>query len=450
MRVQRSLAAAAVVAALGAASTTAHAAVDPVPYSFTGSPVTLANGPSGGPTLTAGVYRVTLPNDGSERSFTIDRNKLRSFMATVVTDEREGTSPFLTSDHTTEVKSVDEKGDECSSATDERGEDGPAGITVTNLGVDDDEELTRQAGYFNSTCRESTKLTITITHTASPANGQTQAEIHLTDEPKASGNLGSATTSGQTAMLKAPKGEEHEEVPPGQGFGSAATLTTGSYPAMLTVGSRAFYRVRVGWGQRLAATMTVPGQDKNFAPPLAVDVTLSIWSPQRVWLKASPKDYQFSHTTSLSKNMSESKTIGTYTAPVLWANRKVDSLSLSGSEVESAAVRFTTVPGWYYVTVNTQPKKPSDDEQLPQSVPQIPADLNILVQGQEQSGPSFVNAAGASVAQPPSGQMSVGQGIDQGTKVPWVQLGLSALAVGAAAAAVFWAMRSRRRDARQA
>lgn len=441
---RKSAAAVLTSAALGLSSLTpAHAAIEPQEYGFSGKQVTLATATTGGPELKAGVYRTELPNDGSPRSFTINRNQMRTFLASVLTDEREGKSLKVTGEHKTEVKIVDPKGESCSSTSQSLSKDDPASILALTIGVDDDEEVSRGSGYFSSSCREATKLSISISHTAVPSSGRTKAEILLTDEPKATGTLGSAATAAQTGELRAPDGSLRDEVEAGTGFGDAATLTTGTYPVKLTVGARQFYRVRLDWGQRLAATVTVPGRDSNFGSPIAVDVSAALWSPQRVRLEARPKDYDYSDSVSMSANMSKVNTIGTYTAPVLWANRKAESGA--AEQVPLDSLEYTTTPGWYYLTIWTRPSRySSSDEPMPDKVSAIPADLNIAVVGAAQNGPTFINASGAQVAQPAKGEMSIGQGVSQDDPFPWLKVTLSALAVLAAAAAVIWALRSRR------
>lgn len=428
---------------VGASTDPAHATIEPTGYEFGGKQVTLASGKSGGPDLRAGLYRTQLPNDGSPRSFQINRNQMRTFLASVLTYEKNGTNFLLGADHKTEITFTDAGGDTCGNQSEKLAEGEPAGIVVTDLGVDDDEELSR-AGYVGTACREATTLTATITHTGSPANASTAAEILITDEPKATEGTGAAASAAETTMIKAPAGEPKDEVEPGTGFSTAATLTPGTYPVKLTVGARIFYRVRLEWGQRLAATMTVPAKDSNFGSPIALESTVSTWSPQRVFLEIQPKDYNYGREASLSANSSEVKTVGSYTAAVRWANR---SKSSSGNgEIGYEALPWTAVPGWYYVSVNTQPRTPVDaDKPLPDSAPQVPAELSIAVVGEPQPGPRMVNAAGQTVAPAAAGQMSVGSGASTGTSFPWAKAGLSLVTVLLAGAAMVWALR--RKDA---
>lgn len=443
VRFRKSAAAVLTSAALVATGTApAHAAIEPQAYGTSGKQVTLATDKTGGPELKAGLYQAELPNDGSPRSFTINRNQMRTFLASVLTDEREGKALKATGEHKTKVSILDAKGDDCTSDTGTLSKDAALTFLNVNVGVDDDEDVSR-GNYLRGTCRESTKLSISIEHNGIPANGRTKAEVLLTNEPKGTGSVGSPATVAQTATLKAPDGKVRGEVAPGKGFGDAATLVAGTHSLKLGVGTQAFYKVRLDWGQRLAVTLRVPGKDTNFASPIAVEVSTRIWTPQRIALDANPKDYQYSDSLSMSANSSKGATIGTYTAPVLWANRYAKSES--GNEVPQASLQWTTTPGWYYVTVWTRPASfSSSDEPMPDSVPPIPADLNIAVVGDVQQGPTFVNTGGAKLAQPGKGEMSIGQGVQTGAPFPWAKVALSALAVLAAAAAVLWALRSRR------
>ena len=419
-------------------STTPARAIQPTGYAFSGTQVTLANAETGGPALTPGLHRTQLPNDGSPRSFTVNRNQLRTFVASVLTYEKNGSNLLLADDHETEVKITSPDGDDCDTQKETLREGEPAGIVVTNVGFDDDEKLSRN-GYVGSTCREATTLNVTVAHTGGGA-GSTDAEILITDEPKGVGDTGAAASAAERTAIKAPAQAPKDEVAPGTGFAGAATLTPGTYPVKLKVGARIFYKVRLDWGQRLAATMTVPAKDSNFGSPIALESTISIWSPQRIFLGVQPKDYQFSREASMSANNSEVKTIGSYTAAVRWANRSASSGD--NGEIAYATVPFTSVPGWYYVSVNTQPRTPvSSDTPVPATTPDVPAELSVAVVGEAQPGPRLVNSAGAEVAAPSAGQLSVGNGVSQDDPFPWVKTGLSAVAILAAGAAVVWGLR---------
>ena len=74
----------------------------------------------------------------------------------------------------------------------------------------------------------------------------------------------------------------------------------------------------------------------------------------------------------------------------------------------------------------------------------IPSRISVRVSGQEQAGPTYVNAQGAALSQPGVGQVSTeGTQQDSAAGLPWWKIGVGALAVLAAAAACVWAIRAR-------
>lgn len=416
----------------------AAAAVEPYGYEVAGNSVT--PGTSGaGPTLTPGLYRLDLPNDGSPRTISVARADFPNLVANVLTAESDEKSLVATGDHKLAVELVGPNDTTCDSADQSLSKDRPMNWLQATVGYDAGDD-----GRFSSwsDCKEAPSLTVRITHETSGRSGTTAAELLLTGEPRATGATGSAATSADTGVIKPPKtkaaqgGEAAPEVTGGAGFTQATTVTGGTYSTKLVVGGWTFYRVRLGWGQRIAAELRVPADGSNFAPPTGVSVQVALFSPQRIVITPSYSS-DTSTETNIYANDSSQNVLNLFSAPVRWANRNPDN-NVSGP-IDSDALEWTSVSGWYYLGVQTQLASGSSDKPV-DSVPQIPTDLAIQVSGEPGPGPTY-----AGDAQPAVGKMSVGKGTNQ-TTIPWVRLSLSALAVLLAAVAVLWAMRARRSE----
>ncbi len=408
----------------------ADAAVTPYGYEVGGTAVTPGTS-GGGPTLAPGLYRLDLPNDGSARTVTVRRSAFPNLLANVRTAESDGTSLETTGDHKLEVELVGADGSSCETESDSLSKTQPIDALTATIGWDAGED-SRFSSWGD--CQTAASLTVKISHTAPNASGTTAAELLLTGEPKATGDTGRPAGAADTAVLKPAKGATQPEISGGRGFTRATTVTDGTYPTSLTVGGWTFYRVRVGWGQRVAAELRVPADGSNFAPPAGVSVDLALFSPQRADITPGYSS-DTSTSATINSNDASQDTLNVFSAPVRWANR-TPANGLSGP-IDGSALEFTSVAGWYYLGVRTRLTDPNPEKPVA-SVPAIPADLAVQVTGTPTAGPTYTGSP-----QPATGQMSVGKGVDQ-SSVPWVRLSLSVMAVLLAAAAVVWALRQRR------
>ncbi|GAB3578320.1 hypothetical protein GCM10027579_01750 [Calidifontibacter terrae] len=417
---------------IAATSAPADAAVLPYGYEVAGTPVTAATS-GAGPILGPGLYRLDLPNDGSPRTITVERSAFPNLVADVLSAETEGSSLTATGDHSLEIALVGPDDTECDTDTDTLSADDAIDHLTTQVGYDAGKD-----GRFNSWsgCQEASSLTLKITHTATRAAGTTPAELLLSSEPQATSGAGVAATTAELGVLKPAKGATQDAVTGGRGFTQATTLTGGTYPTELTAGGWTYFRVRVGWGQRVAAELRVPADGSNFAPPAGVSVKIGLFSPQRVDITPG-YSADTTTTSTMYSNESSQDTLNVFSAPVRVANR-APATSISGP-IDRDALRFTTAAGWYYLGIQTEPSDTTPGTAL-KSLPKIPADLAIHVSGTEQQGPTYENST-----EPLIGKMSVGNGVDQ-SSIPWVRLSLSVIAILLAAVAVLWALRQRRSE----
>ncbi|NHN56515.1 hypothetical protein G9U51_12070 [Calidifontibacter sp. DB0510] len=418
----------AVVTALAPAAP-AMAANDPVLGRTTATLGSSGNGPE----LGLDSYRVSLPDDGSPRTFTVSRSKLPNLRVAVVTDEREGDALFATATHTVKVDidPTSAPDNSCDSQTSTLNTDQPLGLMLTMAGSATAPKDDRD-GFAYGECLTTPSWKVTITHKG-VGSGTTPAEIDLFSEPRAAGNTGPKVTEAQRSAISAPKGKDNGTVTGGTAFLDATTLTPGSYTLSQKIGTVQTFRVRLTWGQRLAVTAQAPPPGSNIGRPIDIAAELFLRSPQRVDITSSGSDTYA--TTSLSANNTESKTFGSFTAPVEYTNRANTEFK---GDVTGNALQYTSEAGWYYVLVSLMPQ--SKDDKIT-GVPDLPMTLNVAVTGTPHAGPDYVTTTGAKVAQPAAGQMSLGQGTDTGPKIPWIRLLLSVIAIALAAAAFWWARR---------
>jgi len=366
---------------LGAGVPGAYAA-DATPGAPATVQLTTARGDA--PKLAAGMYQTAAPTGKTERYASITRPKGGSVTVAIFGDVD---ASLTTADG----------GTTCSSGTTTLSYD-VTGYTFVSA----DATETQRQSYLSDDCRSATHLLLELsadddssdtTATAQPS----QLQFAVTTEPKV-----------QDAGAPAPKGEQNEIKAPSLSTSGAdrtlsdklyapTTLTPGSYAVALTPGTLGVARVRVGWGQRLAASLDAPRNGSNIAPPSTLDVAIEAFSPQ--WAVVGGGD----RSATLFENQGTEQTAATYTAPVAAGNRSI-GYSHAG-DVGASLAQWTTTAGWYYVIVRAAA---DDNADAPPASFTLPARLNIAVTGTPTSGPKYVDAAGTPVAAPPATQFSQG------------------------------------------
>lgn len=288
-------------------------------------------------------------------------------------------------------------------------------------------------------CKSATQLILQLKATdssgsssssSSPARGPLQFAV--TVEPKLA-EVGSPSAKDQQKEIKArSRSTTGADRTLSDRLLAPTTLTAGhSYPVTLTPGKLAVARVRVGWGQRLAASVDAPRNGSNFAPPQSLDLAVVAFSPQ--WAPVAG-----SGSTSLYKEESTEQTANVFTAPVNPGNRMAKYQD--AGDVSSSDLRWTTVAGWYYLVIRVGAS--SEDEKL--TTKQLPARLNLSVTGSPTSGPTYVGANGSAQAAPPATEMSQGGHSDSGSSTGTVlRVAGSVLVLALAAGVVAFLLRRR-------
>lgn len=422
----------------------ANAAVDPAPLTINGEEVRLSTGLGSAKNVRPGLYKATLATDETPRYMAVSRTPGETVTVSVTGAVREpGTGYFATAEHSLKIDLVvpprtsGGSNISCGShagSSDSRLTDGdPLGnITAAEIA---EGAPTKRVSTVDETCAKATVLYVEITRAAPPTAGAMPVEILINREPRTSGTPDQPSSEGDLTSVPVLAKDDAVKVTPGHGYSDAATLPPdGTTQLELAMGEMYYYKVRVGWGQRLSINVEVPRAASRIAPKVDTNITATIRNPQRLVVR--------SDSASKMKDIDPAPDhLEMSTAPVRWSNRNLDPTTTGSISTQSAQV--TTVPGWYYIGIAADPYDKTDTTT---NVPPFPAQLTVQVTGTETAGPAYVNAANQAIQEPAKGAMSIGGDKDSGSSssFPWVKLGVSALAVLLAAAAVAWALRSRR------
>lgn len=203
----------------------------------------------------------------------------------------------------------------------------------------------------------------------------------------------------------------------GGSFGTAAELRPGSSTDSIRPGETVYYRVPVGWGQRLAFTAQIPPpQPGEVALPNA-PLTALVAGPAREELTLldgeKTSDYFSGRYDDDGANLSGS------TAPVLFRNRDVDEDALTP----------LSLAGDHYLVVQLGTSREHGDVALPLR-------LAVEVTGEQAGAPQYAKAAGAvDPAQTSAGpQAGASRGSSDGG-IPWRTVGYAGGGVAALALA---------------
>lgn len=285
--------------------------------------------------------------------------------------------------------------------------------------------------YQPDECASATDLILRIRSDDSSSSSSSSAaasgplQVAVTVEPKLAA-AGSPSPKDQQNKIAAPStSTPAAERAVSDRLAAPTSLEPGSYRVSLTPGRLAVARVRVGWGQRLAASVDAPRNGSNFAPSESLDVALAAFSPQ--WAPVGGGD----GSALLFKEESTERTASVYTAPVNRGNSKVDYDT--AGDVGTARAQWTTVAGWYYVVVRVSA---TQQDQQP-TTRSLPARLNLAVVGTPTAGPTYVGADGTAAAAPAATQLSQGGTSDSASGAATaLRIGGSVFVVAAAAAVV--------------
>ncbi|SHG67554.1 hypothetical protein SAMN05443575_2523 [Jatrophihabitans endophyticus] len=172
----------------------------------------------------------------------------------------------------------------------------------------------------------------------------------------------------------------------GAGFDTAPLVPTGIYRDSLAAGDVRIVRVRLGWGQRLAFSLTAPARaGVEYAD--ALDVELTVRNPVRAAVDASGTG---SATTSVG--YADAALAGSTPAPVRYANRASDDDGVVGCAVAG---------DWFLELAVDRPEDGTGGARFPYT-------LQVQVVGQAQRGPGYLPTGGATASASPRAERGGG------------------------------------------
>lgn len=396
-------------------------------------PLTTAAGSA--QTLGPGIYAGTVPTGGT-RYARVSRAATENLTVALVTNP--GTSSDAELDLSLQLPdgTACETNSAASSEVDDATASQAVAVTI------EAKASARGSSYLPEGCGTATTLLVAISVTKVPAVG---VQLGVTREPRLSGAPGAgASTSGQTPLLAPDLDVSNQKLAGATSFASAQTLKPASYALILDPGRTTFYRVRVGWGQRVAASVQAPRNGTNVAPAVATDLGITLWSPQLVPINPSSVG-TFYANTNLSAQDATPDHVAVDSPTIAWANR---DLSSPAPGMDSGSVHWSSAAGWYYLTVTARPSPPSSfstpaSPTSTATATALPARLNVQVTGTATAGPSYVDAAGSTIAQPAPTALSTAG--DSSDGLPWGRIALTLIAILAAGLTVTWALLRLRR-----
>lgn len=296
----------------------------------------------------------------------------------------------------------------------------------TFVGVDAQGSATNQACLTKP-------LLIKVDRAIGGSKTDSRFSLRLAEEPEVTNaDTLPATLSISDATYQAPQiSGPTESVTGGQSFGDATTITDGAYRGTIVPGETQVFKIKVGWGQQLAAKVLTPaatpalekaGLSQNYA-------SLQIFNPMGM---IDPDQPTGSTGVGVGTNsLPESITGGT--VPVRWKNRFATGASY--------------LAGYYYLVYSADRDAQGDSAEMPYT-------LRVQVQGEESGAPTYADGQGVDVgnspgaapgkatAAKPSGSVAQPNGSDQGLATPLrlaaaCGLGLVALACVAGAVLFF-------------
>lgn len=224
---RRMLRAAVALAALGGGVLIGPAAADPARSDPVGQPVEGSDTLASAPTLTAGQYTDTLPSSGAANLYTLERATAGSTIWVAVT---------ATDDLAAEAELTIASGNDSCGSDDIEGSGSVRSSERENL---------------NPACTTSDELVFAISAGDEGAAGP--IEIVVIEEPPVADPDGLPEAAGEPTWETLPLTGDPTAVAPADSFSGAPRIEPGFYSAAITPGEYQFFRVQVGWGQRLQA-----------------------------------------------------------------------------------------------------------------------------------------------------------------------------------------------------
>jgi Ca-activated chloride channel homolog len=252
---------------------------------------------------------------------------------------------------------------------------------------------------------------------------QLPVEIAFRIEPGIT-SPGPAAVPSPLPALPAPAESATKPVEAGFSFNDAPQLQPGSYAGSIVSGETRFYRVHLGWGQRLTYQLVVPAQAGVKLQAAALYVNLA--SPLRAEIEQSSG----TRTYQLIGGDDDQTMTGSTAAPVRWSNR----------DSKSSSVEPYSVDGDYFIALDAS-------YPLARPIFTMPFRLTVATEGAAEPGPSYVTdpISSASPSASPSATVASGGSGSQsgGSTIVWGGAAVAVLAVAAAIAGFVFRRRRR-------
>jgi Ca-activated chloride channel homolog len=207
---------------------------------------------------------------------------------------------------------------------------------------------------------------------------QLPVEIAFRIEPAVTSS-GPPAVAASSALLPVPVETPARTVAAGLSFNDAPEIGPGTYSDAIVPGETRYWRVRLGWGQRLSYRVTVPSQPGVGIQSAALYTDIA--SPLRAKLE-QPAD---NHRYALIGGTEDQTISGSSAAPVRYENREASSSSISGYSVD----------GDYYLVLDAS-------YPLGRGPFTMPYRLTVATEGTVEPGPSYVGDPAASATSSPA------------------------------------------------
>lgn len=369
-----------------------------------------------GTPLDPGLYSTTLPVDQTSRYIQVERGEGERLEIGILgaATWKDGAWSVQDGSQGLTVKLTTLDG-ETSCATDSDSMSGSTtpGMLMTSLAVDPSETVRTKNAFTDEACRKATSYRLEVKRSQQGDNAtDLPLQIAVIRTPRVSGDV--TKPSSTIADMSTQPLSTSGSVEPGAGFASATTLTPGAYDLAAQPGRRMFFRVHLGWGQRMSFGWQVPKNGSSYKPKQDLTFDVAVFNPALTPVTTSGSGSASGYLFPSSSDM-EPKEAGAFTAPIDYANADLEA---SGD----SSVQWQAMPGWYYVALDVAPS--SSSTQTFEGGDPIASVLSVRVEGEPSSGPSM------NVAQPDPGTLST-QGSSGSNPVLWG----GALALGVAATA---------------
>lgn len=381
-----------------------------------GQAVDLSLASGKGTPLDPGLYSTTLPVDQTSRYIQVERGEGERLEIGVLgaSTWKDGSWSVQDGSQGLKVKLTTLDGEtSCATDSDSMSSSDTPGMLMTSVAVDPTETVRTKDAFTDAACRKATSYRLEVKRSQQGDNAtDLPVQIAVLRTPRVNGDVKkpSSTIADMSTQPLSTSGS----VKPGAGFASATTLTPGGYDLAAQPGRRMFFRVHLGWGQRMSFGWQVPKNGSPYKPKQDLTFDVEVFNPALTPVTTSGSGSASGYLFTSSSD-TEPKDAGAYTAPIEYGNADLEA---SGD----SSVQWQATPGWYYVALDVAPSS-SSTQQFDGGDP-IASVLSVRVEGEPSSGPAM------NVAQPDPGTLST-QGSSGSNPVVWG----GALTLGVAATA---------------